>query len=280
MTGLTTVSGDPITIGVGSGSSVKDLKRKDPSEENKKLITDVIKFAIHNGFNHIDTAEAYTTQPEVGDAIKGFPREKLWITTKYVVSSTYFQKKSFTPTDFIKQSFEELGTDYIDLFLIHVPPKDESLYTLESLWEEFIEIQKTGKVRYIGVSNHNVDHLKRILSVSQKHGVFPIANQIKYYVGSEHKDIVKFSKENNILIEAYGPLTPLRAPTPNSELDAILVDLEKKYNATKAQILLRALIDQGILPITASFKNYRLEEAIQTYKFELEPEDIKRLESI
>lgn len=157
---FTTVSGLPITIGIGSGTSVKDLKRGNPSLENQNLIIDLLRFAIDKGFNHIDTAEVYTTQPEVGKAIEIYDRESLWITTKYAVSSSIIKKKSFTPTDFVDQALNELGTSYLDLLLIHSPPKENESYTIESLWNEFIEIKRSGKVRFIGVSNFNIDQLK------------------------------------------------------------------------------------------------------------------------
>ncbi|RCK63058.1 NADPH-dependent conjugated polyketone reductase C2 [Candida viswanathii] len=278
MTEITTVSGDKVTIGIGSGTSVKDLKRGNPTEENQDLIIDLLRYAIDTGFNHIDTAEVYTTQPEVGRAIEGYDREKLWITTKYAVSSSIIKKKSFTPTAFVEQALHELGTGYIDLLLIHSPPKPDQEYTIESLWEELVEIKKAGKVRFVGVSNFNVEQLKKVLNVSQEHGVFPLVNQIQYYVGSDKLPIVEFSKDNGIIIEAYGPLTPLRSP--NEKLDVLLGQLEKKYDATNAQILLSALLARNILPITTSFKKHRLEEAIQTYKIDIDQSDLKLLESI
>ena len=92
---LTTVSGDPITIGIGTGTSIKDLKRGQPTAENKARIVDILRYALLIGYNHIDTAEVYTTQPEVGTAIAGFQREKLWITTKYSVTSSMIKKKLY-----------------------------------------------------------------------------------------------------------------------------------------------------------------------------------------
>ncbi|RCK64264.1 NADPH-dependent conjugated polyketone reductase C2 [Candida viswanathii] len=278
MAEITTASGDKVTIGIGSGTSVKDLKRGNPTGENQDLIVDLLRYAIDSGFNHIDTAEVYTTQPEVGRAIEGYDREKLWITTKYAVSSSIIKKKSFTPTAFVEQALQELGTGYIDLLLIHSPPKTGQDYTIESLWEELVEIKKAGKVRFVGVSNFNVEQLQKVMNVSQERGVFPLVNQIQYYVGSDKLPIVEFSKENGIIVEAYGPLTPLR--TPNEKLDVLLGQLEKKYDATKAQILLRALLARDILPITTSFKKHRLEEAIQTYKVDIDQSDLKLLESI
>lgn len=103
-------------------------------------------------------------------------------------------------------------------------------------------------------------------------------NQIKYYIGSENFPIVEFCQANGITNEAYGPLTPLRSP--NRSLDVVLEQLQKKYNATKAQLLLGALIAKKILPITTSFKEHRLKEAIETYKFEIDPKDLELLESI
>lgn len=255
MTSLTTVSGDPLTIGIGTGTSIKDLKRGDPTPKNQSVIVDILKYALNIGYNHIDTAEVYTTQPEVGMAIAGYPRQKLWITTKYSVSSSMIKKKAFTPTDFIEQALEEMKTDYIDLFLIHFPPKQGDPYTIESLWKEFISIKATGKVRYIGVSNFSIPQLQKIFEAT---GVYPSVNQIQYYLGSANLDVVQFCQQHGIHVEAYGPLTSLREP--NTKADTLLEDLQNK-----SQELFRYLLSQNILPITTSFKQSRLQEALDTH---------------
>ena len=254
---LTTVSGDPITIGIGTGTSIKDLKRGQPTAENKARIVDILRYALLIGYNHIDTAEVYTTQPEVGTAIAGFQREKLWITTKYSVTSSMIKKKSFTPTDFVEQALDEMNTNYIDLLLIHFPPKPNDPYTIQSLWQEFVSIKATGKVRYIGVSNFDIPQLNTLLEIGT-----PAINQIQYYLGSDN---LEFCKNHGILVEAYGPLTPLRNPNPKT--DALIEKLQNAHHLTKSQALFCYLLDNNILPITTSFKKERLKEALHSYTY-------------
>lgn len=257
---LTTVSGDPITIGIGTGTSIKDLKRGQPTAENKARIVDILRYALLIGYNHIDTAEVYTTQPEVGTAIAGFQREKLWITTKYSVTSSMIKKKSFTPTDFVEQALDEMNTNYIDLLLLHFPPKPNDPYTIQSLWQEFVSIKATGKVRYIGVSNFDIPQLNTLLEIGT-----PTINQIQYYLGSDNLEVVEFCKNHGILVEAYGPLTPLRNPNPKT--DALIEKLQNANHLTKSQALFRYLLDNNILPITTSFKKERLKEALHSYTY-------------
>ncbi|KAK6462300.1 aldose reductase [Scheffersomyces coipomensis] len=290
-----TKSGEPITIGAGSGTAVKALKRADPT--NTELldgIVDRLTYSINVGYNHLDTAEVYTTHPEIHKAVvkSKAPREKLWITTKYIAASPHVGKTSGSPSKFVKEALEELDTDYIDLLLIHHPffTTDSAGIELEDAWKELIDAKKAGHVRYIGVSNFAVEHLKRIIAVSEKEGkeYYPVVNQIEYhpYLQNQSEGVVDFSKEHGILIEAYGPLTPLFRITDESgnviedhPLKPILPELSKKYKKSEAQVLLRYVLDKGILPITTSSKNERIKEALEIYDFKLSKDDVELIDT-
>ncbi|KAK6454770.1 aldose reductase [Scheffersomyces xylosifermentans] len=294
-----TKSGDPITIGAGSGTAWKSFKRGDPSnEDNLNEIVDKLAFSIKAGYNHLDTAEVYTTHPEVGKAIKksGAPREKLWITTKYITSSPHINKTAESPQEYVDETLKELGTDYIDLLLIHhpffEPQQSKNGYDIKKLWKEFIDVKKTGAVRYIGVSNFTVDHLKSIIEVSEEQGgreFYPTANQIEFhpYLQNQSPGIVQFAQENGILIESFGPLTPLfriidedtKKEVVDHPLKTVLPELAKKYNKTEAQILLRWVLEKKALPITTSSKEDRIKEALEIHKFELKPEDVELIDT-
>lgn len=288
MTQLSTRSGRAITIGAGSGTAWKDVKRGDPSNtEGHNQITDRLVFSIKTGYNNLDSAEAYTTHPEVGRAIEhsGVPREDLWVATKYSAYSEFIQKKAFNPHDFVEQALAELNTDYLDLLLIHHPffDKDKSNYDLELLWKEIVDVHKLGKVRYIGVSNFAVNHLEQIIAVSNReNGALPVVNQIEFhpYLQNQSPGIREFAKANNIAIQGYGPLTPLfrindaEGHEVAHPLQQVLPDLANKYGRTEAQILLRYTLQKDVLPITISSKEQRIHQAFEVYDFVLEDADV------
>ncbi|KAG1261656.1 hypothetical protein G6F65_014821 [Rhizopus arrhizus] len=163
-----------------------------------------------------------------------------------------------------------MNTNYIDLLLIHFPPKPNDPYTIQSLWQEFVSIKATGKVRYIGVSNFDIPQLNTLLEIGT-----PTINQIQYYLGSDNLEVVEFCKNHGILVEAYGPLTPLRNPNPKT--DALIEKLQNANHLTKSQALFRYLLDNNILPITTSFKKERLKEALPAVAAALELVDLKFL---
>ncbi|EGW32664.1 aldose reductase [Spathaspora passalidarum NRRL Y-27907] len=289
ITELKTVSGDPITVGFGTGTVVKHLKDPHDHTATSDEIVKLLTYAISIGYNHIDTAAVYYTQPEVGKAFyeSGIEREKVFLSTKFSVFKDEEEKSTITATEFVEKTLKELRTDYIDLLLIHhpffEPDHSESKYTLHSLWSEFIKIKQSGKVRYIGVSNFSISHLSSVIAVSKPFGreYFPVVNQIEFHacLQNQSPDIVSFCQINGILVHGYSPLTPLfRLQEGNVYLHRLLMDLETKYKKTRAQILLRYCLDKKIVPITTSCQETRLKECIDVYDFNLEEQDIKKID--
>lgn len=292
----TTKSGKPITLGTGTGTKWQWLKKGRPEEEKDTLVpelVDQVLLALQNGFNHIDTAEVYTTHPEVAEAVKqsGIAREDLWITTKYALGFKNFPARSKNATEFIDRALKELNTDYIDLLLIHSPfysPENSHGQNLESAWEHIIAAKKAGKVREIGVSNFAVPHIEEVLKATggdKKY--YPKVNQIEYhpYLPNQTKDIVEYARKNDILIEAYGPLTPLfrvekDGETVDHPLPQLLHELAAKYNKTDSQILLRWTYQNGILPITTSSKKERIEQSLAVTSFELDQDDVDKIAAV
>ncbi|KAK6200522.1 Aldo/keto reductase [Scheffersomyces amazonensis] len=291
-----TKSGKPITLGTGTGTKWQWLKKGRPDDEQDTLHQDLVDqliLALENGYNHIDTAEVYTTHSEVAAAVKqsGIPREDLWITTKYNPGFRTFVARSKTPTEFIDNALKELETDYVDLFLIHSPFFGEVIshgQTIESAWKELIAAKKAGKVREIGVSNFAVAHIEKAIKSSESKEYWPKVNQIEFhpYLQNQSKNIIDFSKENDILIEAYGPLTPLfRIKKDGVEIDdhplkPLLAKLSEKYGKTDSQILLRYTLQKGILPITTSSKVERIKQSLDIYDFAISNEDFDEIETI
>ncbi|KAK6460174.1 Aldo/keto reductase [Scheffersomyces coipomensis] len=293
---FTTKSGKAITLGTGTGTKWQWLKKGRPEDEQHTLhqdLVDQLVLALENGYNHIDTAEVYTTHPEVAAAVKqsGIKREDVFITTKYNPGFRTFVAASKSPTEFIDIALKELQTDYVDLFLIHSPFFGEVIshgQTIESAWKELIDAKKSGKVREIGVSNFAVPHIEKAIKVSESKEYQPKVNQIEFhpYLQNQTKDILKFAKENDILIEAYGPLTPLfRIKKDGKEVDdhplkPVLAKLSEKYGKTDSQILLRYTLQKGILPITTSSKVERIRQSLDIYNFEISKEDVEEIESV
>ncbi|KHC30639.1 hypothetical protein MGQ_05232 [Candida albicans P76067] len=277
-----TKSGDELSIGTGTGTKWKKDSKLD--EINQELV-DQILLAIKLGYRHIDTAEVYNTQAEVGEAIKqsGIPREQLWITTKYNPGWNDIKASSASPQESIDKALKQLGTDYIDLYLIHQPfftEENTHGYSLIDTWKVLIEAKKQGKIREIGVSNFAIKHLEALKEVSEPE-FYPVVNQIEShpFLQDQSKNITKYSQENNILVEAFSPLTPASRLDVNP-LTEYLEELSKKYNKSLGQLLLRYTLQRGILPITTSAKESRIKESLDVFDFELTKEEFDKITEI
>ncbi|KAG7192520.1 uncharacterized protein KQ657_001615 [Scheffersomyces spartinae] len=300
---LTTKSGIPITFGTGTGTKWQWLKKgrgEDHQGTIDQNLVDLILLAIESGFNHIDTAEFYTTQPEVGAALAQTDkkREDLFITTKYSPGHSKFPALSNGPKEFFRKALKDLGTSYIDLVMIHHPffnaeSPNSFGYSLGSAWKELVDLKKEGLIRYLGVSNYGVKHLEETFAaVDHNPEYYPIVDQIEFhpYLQSQSVGIHEFAAKHNILIEAYGPLTPLfRLKKKNDEgkeeflthpLQELLPVLSSKYSKTDAQILLRYTYQKGILPVTTSSQRQRLIDALDVVNFELEQSDIDEIDKV
>lgn len=277
-------TGDEIpAIGFGSGTAWRIKKWEKRDEKNgDELITelvDQVKSAIDNGFRHIDTAEAYFTHKEVGAGIKasGIAREELFVTDKWS-PGVFKLTGSKGPKESLARTLEELQLDYVDLYLLHSPQKNEGEISTEDAWLELEDLVKEGKVKNIGVSNHSVEWLEKIAKVAT---IVPAVNQIEFhaYLQDQTPGIVEYAKKNGILLEAYSPLAPIIRARPGP-LDDLLPSLVDKYNKSETVILLRWVYQQGILPLTTSSKPERLADSLNVFTFELDDEDVKKITEV
>jgi hypothetical protein len=233
-----------------------------------------IKYALNEGVNFIDTAEMYGTEALVSKAIKGYERSSLFIATKV-------SPHNFSYDNLIKacnKSLERLNIKYIDLYQLHFPNYKISMDETFSAMEHLI---KEGKILNIGVSNFNIDELKRAELILKENKVR--SNQIEYsiLVRSLYDQIIDYCKRNNIEIIAYSPL--LRGTMNkkrNIRTKEILEELTKKYNATSAQIALSWLISKNALPIPKSSSIGHMEENINALQIKLSANDIKKIDDI
>lgn len=246
---------------VGFGVGTKWYKSESGALDTK--VVEAVDVAIEKGFTHLDGAEVYKTEEELGVAIKksGVKRESLFVTTKLNPGS------GSDVQDHFDESLKKLGLDYVDLYLIHSPFKAD----IVQQWKEVEKIYESGKAKAIGVSNFRVKDLEAIFKEAK---LKPAVNQIEYhpYLQNQSPDIVEFSQKNDILVTAYAPLTPI-VRAKGGPLDPVLEELSKKYNKLPTQILLRWTYQNGILPITTSGNPERAAQSLKFFDFELSKED-------
>jgi diketogulonate reductase-like aldo/keto reductase len=266
-----------------TASTADNIANTDPD-----LVASVIQ-ALETGFVHLDTAEIYTTRPDIGEAItkylnnhKDKKRSDIFVTDKYhakpLNTTNILPDGSIRgPYASLKAGLKLLNLDYVDLFLLHTVETPENL-SLSDMWKEMIQLQKDGLAKNIGVSNFDVPNLEILKNET---GVLPQVLQIEFhpYLQNQSPGIIKYAKDNNILIEAYGPLIPI-TKSKEGPLIPLLDELSKKYNASITKILLKFVHSQGFVTVTTSSKIERMKEILQVYDFKLDNEDIEKIKHI
>ena len=235
-----------------------------PREDTKRCVLDAIKV----GFRSIDTAQSYFNESEVGDAIVecGVPRNELFITTKIWIDNYGYDacKKS------VMESLKKLKTDYIDLVLLHQPFADYygAYRALEELYEE-------GKVRAIGVSNFYPDRLADMCLFERK--IIPAINQVEVNPFNAQYEAQENMEKYGVHMEAWAPFGEGRNGLFTNQL---LVDIGKKYNKSAAQVVLRWLIQRGVIIACKSTHIDRMRENFDVFDFELSDDDMEKIKKL
>ncbi|WVQ76921.1 hypothetical protein IAR50_006600 [Cryptococcus sp. DSM 104548] len=227
--------------------------------------------ALELGFTHIDTAEIYGNEAEVGQAIKasGLARKDIYVTTKW------FAIDGRSPRESALESLKDLGLDVIDLYLIHRPflvKEGES----ERIWKEFEGLQRDGLVKSIGVSNYTKPQLEELLS----HATIPPAvNQILLhpYVISTQGPLLSYLAEKKIVPEGYSSLKPITSKH-GGPVDEPLKIIAERLGKKPEQVLLAWSKAKGAIIVTSSSKKDRLESYLEVGDISLTPEDVKAID--
>ncbi|HEY0252071.1 MAG TPA: aldo/keto reductase [Kofleriaceae bacterium] len=229
---------------------------------------EVVRVALDAGYRHVDTAQVYGNEAEVGRAIaeSRLPREDVFLTTKLNPQHHGF---AATRTQ-LEDSLRKLGTSYVDLFLLHWPSPGKDRY-LES-WRACEELRAEGKVRSIGVSNLTVADLAWLAERSE---TVPAVNQVELHPSFQQNDLRRYHRSHGIITEAWGPIAlgaSLKDPT--------LQSLAKKYGRTTAQLILRWHVQIGNLPLCKSVTPSRIRENLAIFDFQIDKDDLAKLAAL
>lgn len=233
--------------------------------ENGDTVIEAVKEALRIGYRHIDTASFYGNEVGVGIAIKesGVLREEIFLVNKIWNSDQGYEKT----LQAFKTSTKKLGTDYLDLYLIHWP---QSLN--KETWKALEKLYKEGHIRAIGVSNFTSKHLKDLLEYAE---IIPAVNQVEFHPRLVQKELMEFCKTHNIQLEAWSPL--MRGKVFQIPLFQCL---SKKYGKTISQIVLRWDLQMGVVTIPKSTTLTRIKENVDIFDFEISKEDMNKIEQL
>lgn len=223
--------------------------------------------ALEAGYRLVDTAAAYMNEEAVGRALRrsGVPREELFITTKLWVQDTGYQR---TRAAFDK-SLNRLQLDYLDLYLIHQPFGD-----VHGSWRAMEALHREGRIRAIGVSNFAPD---RLVDLIVHNTVVPAVNQVETHPFCQQIEAAELMKKEGVQIESWGPFAEGRNNLFGNEA---LVSIAAAHGRSVAQVVLRWLLQRGVVAIPKSVRKERIVENFSVFDFELGPEEMARIASL
>jgi diketogulonate reductase-like aldo/keto reductase len=230
--------------------------------ENAQECVDAVRWALEDGYRHIDTAQAYGNEESVGLGLResGVPREEIFVTTKF------FPRRD-DPVAALEASLRRLGLEYVDLYIIHWPAGGPTW-----AWPGMERARELGYTRSIGVSNFAVDELRQLLATAT---VPPVVDQVQFSPYEYRKALLDSCRQNEIALEAYSPLGTGRHLTSDT-----VARIARRHERTPAQVLLRWSIERGIPVIPKSTHRERIAENAEVFDFALSDEDIAELDAL
>ena len=252
------------TITLNNGVTIPQLGLGVFQTKSGKETTDAVREALQAGYRHIDTAAAYGNEESVGEGLRqsGLKRHDVFITTKLWNDDA----RAGIAKEAFYRSMEKLGTEYIDLYLIHWPVDG-----WEQAWETMAELYAERRVRAIGVSNFQPHHLESLLSISDTK---PAVDQVESSPQFANQDVIDFTHANGINVEAYSPLggtggTLLSNPALGS--------IAERYGKSPAQVVIRWHLQRGLIVIPKSTHAERIRQNFDVFDFQLTGDDMKAI---
>jgi len=234
----------------------------DPAECERSVVD-----AIETGYTHIDTAASYQNEEAVGKGIKqsGIAREDLFITTKLWIQSNGYEGtlKAFD------NSLNRLQLDYVDLYLIHQPYGD-----VYGEWRAMEELYQQGKIRAVGVSNFQSDRMMDLIIHNQ---ITPAVNQIEVSPFHQRVEAQRFFVEHSVAVEAWAPFAEGKNNIFENET---LLSIAAKHKKSVAQVILRWVVQRGIIALAKTVRKERMLENISIFDFELDVEDVAAIATL
>jgi 2,5-diketo-D-gluconate reductase A len=225
--------------------------------------------ALEVGYRHIDTAEMYGNEKEVGQAVRdsGIDRGEVFVTSKL---NNGFHARDAALTAF-DQSLADLGFDYLDLFLVHWPLPGIDVDYVET-WKAMEEIYRSGRAKAVGVSNFKEHHLRRLFAETE---VRPAVNQVEIHPYLAQDDLRAFDAEHEIATEAWSPIAQGKVLD-----DPVIVRVAERVGRTPAQVTLRWHVQRGDIVFPKSVTRSRVEENFALFDFELSEDDMREITAL
>lgn len=225
---------------------------------------EAVRTALEVGYRHVDTATMYGNERQVGQAVadSGVPRREVFLTTKLPQSHAGRERAT------LAQSLTALGSDDVDLWLIHWPPGGRAR---PDVWERLLELQAEGLARDVGVSNYS---LRQIDELERATGRLPAVNQIEWSPALFDRDVLEGHRRRGVQLEGYSPLKTMNLRDPR------LAELAEKYGVTPAQIVLRWHVEHRVVAIPKSTNAARIATNAAIFDFRLTPSEISRLDAL
>ncbi|MCD9855391.1 aldo/keto reductase [Epilithonimonas sp. JDS] len=242
--------------------------------QTAKGVQETVKSALEAGYRHIDTADIYGNEAEIGEAIEAFgiDRKELYLTTKIWNSN----RNSIGVKQSVEQSLKKLKTDYLDLLLIHWPANEKQFENWKSInaetWKAMEELYKSGVVKSIGVSNFLVPHLKALLKTAE---VIPAVNQIEFHPGYTQPETVEFCREEGIVVEAWSPIGSGRLLK-----DEDLKDIADQYGVSPAILCIQFCLQSGVVVLPKSENPENIKNNLRFERFKISESDMKALKTL
>lgn len=222
-----------------------------------------MEYALEVGYKAFDTAFIYSNEKTIGQTLKqqNVNREDIFLTSK--LWNTVSQKTD--AREAFERTCDDLGTDYLDLYLIHWPG---SYQRNAAMWSVLEELYQEKRVKAIGVSNFNIHHLNSLMSQST---IKPMVNQVECHIKLQNHALQQFCNGHEIYLQAYAPL--MSAQFKEITEDENLAKIGEKYGKTAAQIALKALVSRDIIALPKSSNKGRLQQNFEIFDFELTNEE-------